>query len=469
MSDIGRLGSMTVILASSGAGKSTFLQALAGKLQDNSKTEIGAEILYLGWKGEDVDLIKLTHSGGEHKRVSTGEVLVGSQSLFLCDEISTGLDSAATLDIVNLMASWHWESLTISKGFNEHQFESPEVFKEAKSVANLARSKKKSEFGLAFVASTMLLLNRKIERSSFAMGKSIEALIIGLVMGMIYFDASSTYYLRLIFFSTALFERQARQQITISFQLRKVFYKQRPRSFFRTTSYAIAESVVHIPANMTVSFVLGTFFYFMSGLTRTFENGQCLRSSEDSTKQEQKVEAMHNGPRLLCDSAVRRREAIIAEGYCTREPGRMVALVVTVMDAIAVRAMNLVHETLDLSQFLVNGGLVVGGAEETRDIWCRVLCSRMSSRVSGRLIVMREVQSIACTGRTRFISLAFSIFELFKGLLLLQRGGFSANCGELGVDSVKMLDYFALIPGTEEIRPQYNPSTYGWCWYGYQP
>ncbi|KAG2767858.1 hypothetical protein PC129_g10625 [Phytophthora cactorum] len=60
MSDIGRLGSMTVILASSGAGKSTFLQALTGKLQDNSKTEIGAEILYLGWKGEDVDLIKLT-------------------------------------------------------------------------------------------------------------------------------------------------------------------------------------------------------------------------------------------------------------------------------------------------------------------------------------------------------------------------------------------------------------------------
>ncbi|KAG3109053.1 hypothetical protein PI124_g21380 [Phytophthora idaei] len=161
--------------------------------------------------------------------------------------------------------------LTISKGFNEHQFESPEVFKKAKSVANLARSKKKSEFRLAFVASTMLLLNRKIERSSFAMGKSIEALIIGLVMGMIYFDASSTYYLRLIFFSTALFQRQARQQITISFQLRKVFYKQRPRSFFRTTSYAIAESVVHIPANMTVSFVLGTFFYFMSGLTRTFE------------------------------------------------------------------------------------------------------------------------------------------------------------------------------------------------------
>ncbi|KAF1777701.1 hypothetical protein GQ600_8814 [Phytophthora cactorum] len=120
--------------------------------------------------------------------------------------------------------------------------------------------------------------------------------------------------------------------------------------------------------------------------------------------------------------------------------------------------MNLVHETLDLSQFLVNGGLVVGGAKETRAFGVdRVLCSRMSSRVSGRLIVMREVQSIACTGRTRFISLAFSIFELCKGVAF-------SELWQLGVDSVKMLDYFALIPGTEEIRPQYNPSTYGWCW-----
>ncbi|ETI57657.1 hypothetical protein F441_00074 [Phytophthora nicotianae CJ01A1] len=32
--------------------------------------------------------------------------------------------------------------------------------------------------------------------------------------------------------------------------------------------------------------------------------------------------------------------------------------------------------------------------------------------------------------------------------------------GNLGVDSVKMLEYSASIPQTEEIRPQYNPATY---------
>ncbi|KAL4145884.1 hypothetical protein PRNP1_011757 [Phytophthora ramorum] len=40
------------------------------------------------------------------------------------------------------------------------------------------------------------------------------------------------------------------------------------------------------------------------------------------------------------------------------------------------------------------------------------------------------------------------------------RGGFTAYFGDLGVDSVKMLEYFESIPGTMEIRPQYNPATY---------
>uniref|UniRef100_A0AAV1TU26 ABC transporter domain-containing protein n=1 Tax=Peronospora matthiolae TaxID=2874970 RepID=A0AAV1TU26_9STRA len=446
MTGIIKPGSMTLVLANPGAGKSTFLKAMAGKLQDNEQTDIGGEILYSGLKGDEIDLIKLVGlvdqtdnhiptltvretfkfadmcvngrpedqpeemrdiaalrtelflhilglencadtvvgdallrgvSGGERKRVTVGEVLVGGQSLFLCDEISTGLDSAATFDIIKSMrtfcktlggsvmvallqptpevvemfddilminegymvyhgprteildyfqglgftcpprvdpadylieitsgrghryangivpvkdmpvASEDFHNLfcqssiykktheAISKGFNEHQFESAEDFKKAKSVANLARSKQQSEFGLAFVPSTMLLLHRQkliwLRDPPLLWGKLLEALIIGLVMGMIFFDVSSKYYLRMIFFSIALFQRQAWQQITISFQLRKVFYKQRPRNFFRTTSYTIAESVVQIPVNFAVSFVLGTFFYFMSGLTRSFE------------------------------------------------------------------------------------------------------------------------------------------------------------------------------------------------------
>ncbi|KAG6944491.1 hypothetical protein JG688_00017051, partial [Phytophthora aleatoria] len=371
MTGIIKPGSMTLILANPGAGKSTFLKALAGKLHDSFKKEIGGEILYSGFKGEEIELTKLVGlvdqtdnhiptltvretfkfadlcvngrpadqhdemrdiaalrtelflqilglescadtvvgnallrgvSGGERKRVTVGEVLVGGQSLFLCDEISTGLDSAATFDIMKALRTWcntlggsvvvallqptpevveqfddilmihegymvyhgprvdildyfkdrgftcpprvdpadflievtsgrgqryangnvevkdlpvsaeEFNNLfcqssifkktldAISKGFNEHQFESAEDFKKAQSVVNLARSKDRSEFGLAFIPSTMLLLNRQkliwLRDPPLLWGKIIEALIIGLVMGMIYYNVTSTYYLR---------------------------------------------------------------------------------------------------------------------------------------------------------------------------------------------------------------------------------------------------------------------------------
>ncbi|KAE9022730.1 ABC transporter G family member 37 [Phytophthora rubi] len=884
MSGIIKPGSMTLILANPGAGKSTFLKALAGKLQDNKQTEIGGEILYSGLRGDEIDLIKLVGlvdqmdnhiptltvretfkfadmcvngrpedqpeetrdvaalrtelftqilgleecadtvvgdallrgvSGGERKRVTIGEVLVGGQSLFLCDEISTGLDSAATFDIIKSMRTWcktlggsaviallqptpevvemfddilminegyivyhgpRTEILNyfeghgftcpprvdpadflievtsgrghryangsipikdlavasedfnnlfcqssiyrktheaISKGFNEHQFESAEDFKKAKSVANLARSKEKSEFGLAFVPSTMLLLNRQkliwLRDPPLLWGKLIEALIIGLVMGMIYFNVSSTYYLRMIFFSIALFQRQAWQQITISFQLRKVFYKQRARNFFRTTSYAIAESVVQIPVNVVVSFVLGTFFYFMSGLTRTFEKyivfylvllcfqhaisaymtmlsalspsitvGQALASisvsffllfsgniiladlipdywiwmywfspiswalranmlSEFSSDRYTGVQSktllesfsikqgtgyiwfgvivlvayyfvftMLNGlalhfiryekykgvtPKAMTDNAPEEDNVYVQvktpgaadqasvgvkggglpftpSNLCIKdldyyvtlpsgeerqllqkitahfEPGRMVALMgatgagkTTLMDVIAGRKtggrivgdiyvngelkdpanfsritayceqmdihseaasiyealvfsaklrlppnfteeerMNLVHETLELLELKAIAGEMVGSlsVEQKKRVTIGVevvsnpsvlFLDEPTSGLDARsaLIVMRGVQSIARTGRTVLCTIhqpSISIFELFDGLLLLQKGGYTAYFGDLGVDSVKMLEYFASIPGTEEIRPQYNPATY---------
>ncbi|KAG6615866.1 ATP-binding Cassette (ABC) Superfamily [Phytophthora cinnamomi] len=881
MTGIIKPGSMTLILANPGAGKSTFLKAMAGKLQNNSKTEIGGEILYSGLRGDEIDLIKLAGlvdqtdnhiptltvretfkfadmcvngrpedqpeemrdiaalrtelflqilglencadtvvgdallrgvSGGERKRVTVGEVLVGGQSLFLCDEISTGLDSAATFDIVKSMRTWcktlggsvmvallqptpevvemfddilmiheghmvyhgprteilnYFEKLgfscpprvdpadflievtsgrgqrysngsveinnlpvtaeelnsafcqsdiykktseAISKGFNEHQFENAEDFKKAKSVATLARSKQKSEFGLAFIPSTLLLLNRQkliwLRDPPLLWGKLIEALVIGLVMGMIYFNVSSTYYLRMIFFSIALFQRQAWQQITISFQLRKVFYKQRPRNFFRTTSYAIAESVVQIPVNVVVSFVLGTFFYFMSGLTRSFEKyivfylvllcfqhaisaymtmlsalspsitvGQALASisvsffllfsgniiladlipnywiwmywfspiswalrsnmlSEfssdrytpaqskkflDSFSIKQGTEyiwfgiavlamyyfvfttlnglALHfiryekykgvtvktmtdnastdevyvevgtpsapNGavvksgglpftPSNLCIKDLEYfvtlpsgEEKQLLRGITAHfEPGRMVALMgatgagkTTLMDVIAGRKtggrivgdiivngepknpanfsritayceqmdihseaasiyealvfsanlrlpptftkeerMNLVHETLELLELSPIASAMIGSlsVEQKKRVTIGVevvsnpsilFLDEPTSGLDARsaLIVMRGVQSIARTGRTVLCTIhqpSISIFELFDGLLLLQKGGYTAYFGDLGGDSVKMLEYFASIPGTKEIHPQYNPATY---------
>ena len=44
-------------------------------------------------------------SGGERKRVTTGEMEFGMKYVTLMDEISTGLDSAATFDIIKAQRS----------------------------------------------------------------------------------------------------------------------------------------------------------------------------------------------------------------------------------------------------------------------------------------------------------------------------------------------------------------------------
>ncbi|TMW55278.1 hypothetical protein Poli38472_013169 [Pythium oligandrum] len=889
MSGVIKPGSMTLILANPGAGKSTFLKAMAGKLKNTSKTKFGGEVTYSGLRADQIDLIKLAGlvdqrdnhvatltvretfkfadlcmngrpedqpeemrdiaalrtelfihilgltncsdtvvgdallrgvSGGERKRVTVGEMLVGGQSLFLCDEISTGLDSAATFDIISSLRTWcktlggssvvallqptpevveqfddilmvneghliyHGPRTEIlpyfqergftcpprtdpadflievtsgrgrkyangnveisklpitpedfnnlfcqssiykkthehlSRGFNEANFEKPEDFKKAKAVGNLARSKEKSEFGLDFFRSTMLLLSRQktiwLRDRPLLWGKLFEALIVGVVLGVIFFECDPKYYLRMMFFSIAVFQRQAWQQIAIAFQLRQVFYKQRSRNFFRTSSYAIAESIVQVPVNLSVAFILGTFFYFMSGLTRSFDKyivyllilvafqhavgaymtllssvspsitiGQALAGvsvsffllfsgniiladlipdywiwmywfnpvswalrsvmlsefhadrysdnerdsfldsfsisqgfgymwfgiivllayyflftslnalalhfiryerhlgvSGKATKTDgDEEEAVYVEVSTPTAGAVNGAEAVTArakggglpftpanlcikdlEYYVTLpsgeekqllngitahfEPGRLTALMgstgagkTTLMDVIAGRKtggrtlgdiiingepkdpdnfsritayceqmdihseaatiyealvfsanlrlppnftyeerMNLVNETLELLELtMISNELIMNlSVEQKKRVTIGVevvsnpsilFLDEPTSGLDARAaqIVMRGVQAIARTGRTVLCTIhqpSISIFELFDALLLLQRGGYTAYFGDLGKDSVVMLEYFASIPGTEEIRPQYNPATY---------
>ena len=49
-------------------------------------------------------------SGGQRKRVTLGEMILGHARLLCLDEISTGLDAAATLDIVQALHRWTRES-----------------------------------------------------------------------------------------------------------------------------------------------------------------------------------------------------------------------------------------------------------------------------------------------------------------------------------------------------------------------
>ncbi|KAL5060201.1 hypothetical protein RYX36_031805 [Vicia faba] len=138
---------MTLLLGPPGSGKTTLLHALAGKLDPNLRasgkiTYCGHELnefvaaktcayisqhdihygevtvretldfssRCLGMLGLDIcadtmvgDEMRRGISGGQKKRVTTGEMLVGPAKALFMDEISTGLDSSTTFQICKFM------------------------------------------------------------------------------------------------------------------------------------------------------------------------------------------------------------------------------------------------------------------------------------------------------------------------------------------------------------------------------
>ncbi|KAF1325153.1 Pleiotropic drug resistance protein abc superfamily, partial [Globisporangium splendens] len=280
-------------------------------------------------------------SGGERKRVTIGEMLVGGQSVFLCDEMPPP-EVVELFDDVLILSEgrlvFHGPRVEMLPYFNKLGFECPEHVDPAEFAVEVAsglggrflkthgiqagfkpprqaiqfedafatspvyrqtvplieekrRNKLKSGnedklhsiehlirknsgtplYKSGFIETTSLLLERQkkiwLRDRALVLGNLTEAILIGLLLGIIYLNVKSKIYLRMLFFVIAIFQRQAWQQITIAFQVRRIFYKRRSRNFFRTLSYTIAESLAQVPLNVAVSFTLVVIYYFMSGLS----------------------------------------------------------------------------------------------------------------------------------------------------------------------------------------------------------
>ncbi|KAK6264133.1 hypothetical protein SCA6_019567, partial [Theobroma cacao] len=108
---------MTLLLGPPASGKTTLLLALAGKLDpsleataiEGAESSLATDYIL---KVLGLDICKDTIvgdemirglSGGQKKRVTTGEMIVGPTKTLLMDEISTGLDSFTTYQIVKCL------------------------------------------------------------------------------------------------------------------------------------------------------------------------------------------------------------------------------------------------------------------------------------------------------------------------------------------------------------------------------
>ncbi|KAG5043644.1 hypothetical protein JHK87_007559 [Glycine soja] len=115
VSGIIKPGRMTLLLGPPSSGKTTLLLALAAKLDPKLKavategqkanliTDYVLRILGLETCADTIIGNEMLRgiSGGQKKRLTTGEMLVGPTKALFMDEISTGLDSSTTFQIVN--------------------------------------------------------------------------------------------------------------------------------------------------------------------------------------------------------------------------------------------------------------------------------------------------------------------------------------------------------------------------------
>eukprot|EP00403_Amphidinium_massartii_P008428 CAMPEP_0178426162 /NCGR_PEP_ID=MMETSP0689_2-20121128/29096_1 /TAXON_ID=160604 /ORGANISM="Amphidinium massartii, Strain CS-259" /LENGTH=1373 /DNA_ID=CAMNT_0020047847 /DNA_START=36 /DNA_END=4154 /DNA_ORIENTATION=+ len=79
------------------------------------------------------------------------------------------------------------------------------------------------------------------------------------------------------------------------------------------------------------------------------------------------------------------------------------------------------------------------------------------------MLIVKVIRRLASSGRTVICTIhqpSASIFESFDSLLLLKRGGRTVFFGELGTESVNLINYLQGIPGTTPIAAGANPAVW---------
>ncbi|GMF40663.1 unnamed protein product [Phytophthora fragariaefolia] len=380
-------GTITLVLGQPGSGKSSLMKLLSGRFPNQKNVTIEGEVTYNGTSSNELlrrlpqfreaqhlaggtpeenqaaldaaramfkhypdiviqqlgldncqntivgDAMTRGVSGGERKRVTTGEMEFGNKYVMMMDEISTGLDSAATFDIITTQRS-------IAKKFRKTVVisllqPSPEVFElfddvvilneghvmyhgprgEAlgyfeslgfkrpprRDVADflldlgtdkqgqyeclrlyLEDNKKHMldvpEFHQNFWDSTRAVVQRQItltmRDTAFLIGRSIMVILMGLLYSSTFyqFDEANAQLVMGIIFNAVMFVSLGQQaQIPVFVAAREVFYKQRRANFFRTASFVLSNSVSQIPLGLAESVVFGSIVYWMCGYVSTVE------------------------------------------------------------------------------------------------------------------------------------------------------------------------------------------------------
>ncbi|KAK8970910.1 Pleiotropic drug resistance protein 2 [Platanthera guangdongensis] len=279
---------MTLLLGPPGSGKTTLLLALAGKLDKNLRCPAGSHIVAMSFLnffhrelvptsvrmtiilvlGLDIcsdttvgDEMRRGISGGQKKRVTTGEMLVGPAKALFMDEISTGLDSSTTFQIVKFIKQMVAEDLRIP--FDKSLAHPDALAMDKYGMPNWELCK-------ACFSREWLLM----KHNSFIFIFKITQLTIMAVIALTLFPRTNMHhdsigdggkYYGALFNSLVNMMFNGMSELILTVLRLPVFYKQRDCLFYAPWSFGLSYAILKIPLSVLESGIWIVITYYGVG------------------------------------------------------------------------------------------------------------------------------------------------------------------------------------------------------------
>ncbi|KAE8711890.1 ABC transporter G family member 37 [Hibiscus syriacus] len=260
------------------------------------------------------DAIRKGVSGGEKRRLTTGEMIVGPTKALFMDEISNGLDSSTSFQVVSCLQ--HLVHLTDATALISLLQPAPEIFElfddvilmaegkvvyhgphtyickffedcgfrclERKGIADFIQevisrkvqaqywySLSKWELFKACSMREFLLMKRNAFLYVF---KSVQLLVVGSMTMSVFLRTQmavdiihANYYAGALFFTIIILIVDAFPELSMTVSRLDVFYKQRELCFYPAWAYVIPALVLKVPLSLMESFLLTALTYYSIG------------------------------------------------------------------------------------------------------------------------------------------------------------------------------------------------------------
>ncbi|KAH7655207.1 P-loop containing nucleoside triphosphate hydrolase protein [Dioscorea alata] len=209
-------------------------------------------------------------SGGQKKRLTTGEMIVGPTKVLFMDDISTGLDSSTTYQIVKCLQQMaHIMEVTMVISLLQPAPETYELFDDIILMAKgqIAYHGPRCEILSFFEVCGFKCPERKGEADFLQ-----ELTITGIITMSFFmrtrpsFDVQqANFYMASLFYAITFLMINGLPEMAFTIARLSGFYKQRDLHFYPAWAYAIPASILKIPLSLIESLVWTLLTYYVTG------------------------------------------------------------------------------------------------------------------------------------------------------------------------------------------------------------